>query len=362
MAPYTEHDFPTSPLIVFYEMTRACNLLCVHCRADAQRQRHPDELTTQQAKELFQQLNDFPRPPLLVLTGGDPFKRPDLFQLIAWARSLNLDVALSPSATPLVTDQAIANLKRAGLHRISMSLDGADAPTHDGFRRVPGSFQRTLHIIAQCHAHGLPMQVNTTITRHNFQQVDAMAELLAGLDILLWSVFFLIPTGRALAQPRIDPANYEVVFENLWHQTTRQTYGIKTTEAPHYRRYLSIKSGAAPRLTGRQVGTNDGKGVMFVSHVGEIFPSGFLPIHCGRFPRDSVVDVYQNHPLFRDLRNPDALRGKCGVCEFRPICGGSRSRAYATSGSFRPTLGKLNAIAQGCTRVAARGEHHRPAV
>jgi radical SAM protein with 4Fe4S-binding SPASM domain len=206
------------------------------------------------------------------------------------------------------------------------------------------------------------MQVNTTITRHNFQQVDAMAELLAGLDILLWSVFFLIPTGRALAQPRIDPADYEVVFEKLWQQTTRQTYGIKTTEAPHYRRYLSIKSGAAPRLTGRQVGTNDGKGVMFVSHVGEIFPSGFLPIHCGRFPRDSVVDVYQNHPLFRDLRNPDALRGKCGVCEFRPICGGSRSRAYAVSGDPLAAEPDCVYLPQGWTEGAARAEHHQPAV
>ena len=332
MMPYSPSDFSHSPLLVFYEMTRACNLRCVHCRANAQPHRHPNELNTELSRQLMRQLTDFERPPLLVLTGGDPFKRPDLFELVAYARSLGLTVALSPSATPLVTDQAIENLWRVGVHRMAMSLDGADAATHDGFRRVPGSFERTLRIIAKARSVGLPIQVNTTIARHNVEQVDAIADLLDGLDIELWSVFFLVPTGRALAEQRISPSQYEAVFEKLLKNSLSRSYIVKTTEAPHYRRFVSMKAGGAPKLTGRLVGTNDGMGVMFVSHVGEIFPSGFLPLHCGTFPQDSVVDVYRNHRIFRTLRDHDLLRGKCGRCEFRQICGGSRARAYALSG------------------------------
>jgi radical SAM protein with 4Fe4S-binding SPASM domain len=333
-APYSSSDFSHSPLVVFYEMTRACNLKCVHCRADAQRRRHPDELSTNLARQLIQQLTDFPLPPLLVLTGGDPFKRPDLFELIQWARSLGLTTALSPSATPLVTDAAIQSLTQAGLHRLAMSLDGVDPATHDGFRRVPGSFDRTLRIIKKARSENLPVQVNTTVSIHNVEQIDAIGDLLETLDIELWSIFFLIPTGRGLAQQRISPPQYETVFEKIWKHSRSRSFAIKTTEAPHYRRYVSMKSDGLPMQAGRFVGTNDGKGVMFFSHVGEIFPSGFLPSHCGTFPHDSVVDAYQNHPTFKALRNPDRLGGKCGRCEFREICGGSRARAFALTGDL----------------------------
>lgn len=332
MQPYTAADFDHSPLLVFYETTRACNLKCVHCRADAQTKRHPEELNTEQSKALIKQLNDFQRPPLLVLTGGDPFKRKDLFELISYARGLGLMVALSPSATPLVTDEAIANLQKAGLHRVALSLDAADPETHDNFRRVPGSFQRTLHIIAQCRKEGIPVQVNTTIAKHNIDHIDAMAAMLEGMDIELWSVFFLIPTGRGLAEQRITPLQYEMVFEKLYNQMKKSKYAIKTTEAPQYRRFLAIKMGGAPNLPARLVGTNDGRGVMFVSHVGEIFPSGFMPIECGRYPTNSLVDTYVNAPMFKQLRNSDLLHGKCGVCDYRFICGGSRARSYALTG------------------------------
>lgn len=332
---YTRDDFDHSPLIVFYETTRACDLMCVHCRADAQRRCDPNELSTEQARLMFQQLTQFPRIPLLVLTGGDPLKRADVFELVGDARSLGLQVAMTPSATPLVTRDAIGRLCEAGLHRLAVSLDGADADTHDGFRRVRGSFDRTFQIIRDARDVGLPVQVNTTIARHNLHQVDAIADLLAGEDIVLWSVFFLVPTGRAMARQRISADEYERVFERLWHHTHVQPYAIKTTEAPHYRRFLLQKlreSGKPVRLDGPHVGTNDGRGVMFVSHVGEVFPSGFLPIRCGTFPRDSLVRVYQESVVFRALRDADALEGKCGECEFRQVCGGSRSRAFALSG------------------------------
>ena len=337
-SPYTAADFPHSPMLVFYEVTRACDLVCQHCRACAQPSAHPGELTTRQSKSLIDELATFPKPPLLVLTGGDPLKRGDILDLVHHAVAAGLETAMTPSATPLVTPAAIAALRAAGLRRFAVSLDGADAATHDGFRGVAGSFERTLWIIAEARQAGLPVQVNTTVTRGNVSQIDAMAELLAGQGIVLWSVFFLIPVGRGLRGERLSADECETVFEKLWQHAQRQPYAIKTTEAPHYRRFV-MQRGGNPRyapagirpeqMQRAPVGTNDGRGVMFVSHTGQVFPSGFMPITCGRFPADSVVDVYQNSATFLALRDPDQLKGKCGVCSYRHACGGSRARAYA---------------------------------
>lgn len=332
---YTNECFGHSPLIVFYETTRACNLMCVHCRASAQRTRHPEELSPTQALQLVDELTKFPRPPLLVLTGGDPIKRPDAFDIIAHCKEVGIESAMTPSATPLVTADVVRRLKDSGLHRLAVSLDGADAATHDGFRRVPGSFDRTLRIMDYARDCGLSVQINTTISKINVAQVDAMANLLAGMGIAMWSVFFLVPTGRALAEQRITAPQYEEVFEKLRLHSLKQPYAIKTTEAPHYRRFLLEKAAVGlPAPMGPMVGTNDGRGVMFVSHIGEIFPSGFLPIECGRFPADSIVDVYQNSPTFVALRDPDQLKGKCSRCDYRRICGGSRARAYGLTGDM----------------------------
>jgi MoaA/NifB/PqqE/SkfB family radical SAM enzyme len=334
---YRKADFARSPLLVFYETTRACDLKCQHCRADAQTRCDPNELSAGQARRLVDELLRFPRPPLLVLTGGDPIKRTDIFDLVGYAVTSGLEVALTPSATPLVTAGAVRRLKRAGLHRLAVSLDGGDAATHDGFRGVAGSFTRTFEIVADARAVGLPVQVNTTVARHNLHQVEAIAELLSGLGVELWSVFFLVPTGRAGAGQRLTADECERVFEALWRQQRLRPYAIKTTEAPHYRRFvLQRRREAGGSGVGRPsrapVGTNDGKGVLFVSHTGEICPSGFLPIVCGRFPLDSVVKVYQESAAFRALRDADRLGGKCGACEFKEICGGSRGRAHALSG------------------------------
>jgi radical SAM protein len=333
---HTRADFDHSPMVVFYETTRACDLCCAHCRADAQRWRDPRELTSAQARRLVEQLAEFPKPPLLVLTGGDPMKRQDVFELVEHAVSVGLTVAMTPSATPLVTADAVRRLKQSGLHRLALSLDGADAATHDRFRRVNGSFNRTFQIMADARACTLPLQVNSTIARHNIEQVDAIAQLLAGQNIELWSVFFLVPTGRASVGQRISAEEYEHVFERLLYHTRAQPYAIKTTEAPHYRRFImrrqKIEPTASPAISARFAGTNDGKGVLFVGRTGEIYPSGFLPIECGVFPRDSVVTVYQQHATFRALRDGDLLGGKCGACEFRHVCGGSRARSFALTG------------------------------
>jgi radical SAM protein len=316
----------------------------MHCRASAQENSHPDELTTKQSKALIEQVATFPRRPILVMTGGDPLKRPDLFELIRHAAAKGLEVALTPSATPLATLEAFQEAQAAGVRRLGISLDGPDAKTHDAFRGWEGSFERTLQMLSDARQLGLSVQLNTTITRRNFDKVDEMAELLSTHQIAMWSFFFLVPVGRGEQEERISPEQYEIVFERLWRLAQSQPYGVKTTEAPHYRRYVLQHKGdplEGPKRnggTGRghshraPLGVWDGKGVMFVGHTGEIYPAGFLPLQCGRFPQSSVVDVYQNHPTFLALRDPNQFKGKCGICEYHNICGGSRARAYAVTG------------------------------
>jgi AdoMet-dependent heme synthase len=332
--------FTHSPLLVFYEVTQACDLVCDHCRACAGLEPHRNELTTRQSLELIDQLTEFPSPPTLILTGGDPLKRSDIFELIEYATERRLNVAITPSATPLVTRQAIQRLCRAGISRMAISIDGADARTHDNRRGVVGSFRRSLQILADARAECVPIQVNTTVTPANVQQIDLMAELLAGQRIAMWSVFFLVPVGRAYVAPRLSADQCEAAFERLWIQSQRQVYPIKTTAAPHYRRFVRQRQSAKRKRGGSRspshyasLGVNDGNGVMFVSHVGQIYPSGFMPIFCGRFPAAHVVRVYQESPIFRSLRDIERLEGKCNVCEFRNICGGSRARAYAVTGN-----------------------------
>lgn len=336
---YARSDVNHSPLLVFYETTQACDLACTHCRACAQTRANPSELSKEDSKTLIDQLAEFPKPPMLVLTGGDPLKRQDIYELIDHARVRELDVSITPAATELATDGAIRRLRDAGISRLAVSLDGADAEMHDGLRCVAGSFRRTLEILRAARDLGLPTQVNTVVTRANWHQVNRMAELLADEGIVLWSVFFVVPVGRAAENYCLSAADTESVFTMLWEQSQRQSYLIKTTEAPHYRRFVQqqIKASGTRdeqrRQPGRGVptGLNDGKGVMFVSHTGMIHPSGFMPIVCGIFPFENVVRVYQDSPIFRGLRETDRLEGKCGACEYRNLCGGSRARAFAAT-------------------------------
>ena len=337
---YERRDLGHSPLVVFWETTQACDLACVHCRACAQTRSAPGELTSDEGRLLVDQLCAFPNPPMLVLTGGDPLKRRDIFELVSYGTEQGLDISITPSATPLVTFDALRQLRDCGIARVAVSLDGADAETHDSFRGVSGSFDRTLEILISAESLGIPVQVNTTVTPRNFEQIDDLANLLGEQDIVLWSVFFLVPTGRADAMSRLSPQQYEEVFERLWQNTQRQPYMIKTTEAPHYRRFAALhpsRKEASPhdaRLKAYPtLGINDGKGVMFVGHTGMVYPSGFMPITCGQFPVSSLLDIYQNSPLLTALRDSSNLEGKCHRCEFRNICGGSRARAFAVTGN-----------------------------
>ena len=342
-----DRDYGRSPMIVFYEITRACDLVCAHCRACAQASADPSELTGPESLRLIDQLAEFPEPPLLVLTGGDPLKRPDVCSLIEHAVRRGMETAITPSPTPLVTREAVGRLAEAGLARLAVSVDGADGATHDALRGVPGSFEHTRRIMAHARTFGLPIQVNTTVHPGNVDQLEAMAALLAEERIVLWSLFFVIPVGRATEDLRLATDEHEDVFERLYALAQRMPFAIKTTEAMHYRRFLLQKrsearrSGkpeaplrAAPHAPRRGFhGVNDGRGIMFVSHAGLVYPSGFLPLVCGMFPLESVVNIYQNSPIFRRLRDADSFEGKCGVCDYRHICGGSRARAFAVTGN-----------------------------
>lgn len=346
-------DFDERPFIVIWETTQACDLACVHCRACAQPLRNSGELTTEEAKRMIDEITAM-EAPLFVMTGGDPLKRPDIYELVSYAAEKGIRPSLTPSATPLLTREAVYKLKESGLARLAISLDGPTAEIHDAFRRVNGSYQWTLDAVKYAHEVGLPVQINTTITRHNLQYLDEMIDLLEQLDIVLWSVFFLVPTGRGQDIDLISAEEFEQVFEKLYQTARRVMFDIKSTEAQHYRRYLLQRRtevrkqggnppGKMPHFIGISTedgigraprGINDGKGFVFISHLGEVFPSGFLPVSAGNIRSHSLADLYRNSPLFKELRSTANLKGKCGRCEYREICGGSRARSHAMTGDM----------------------------
>jgi AdoMet-dependent heme synthase len=340
-------DFNERPFIAIWEVTQACDLACVHCRASAQPDRSPMELSTEEGKDLIDQIAAL-KVPVFVLTGGDPIKRPDLFELIGHARSVGVRVSLTPSATPLLTREVIVRLKEAGLARLAVSMDGASAETHDAFRGMSGSFARTLEAVHWANEIGLPVQINTTFSRRNIDEIDLLVVLMKKLKITLWSVFFLVPTGRGKLNELLSADEFESVFAKIYSLSKTASFDIKTTEAQHYRRFLlqqrvterklGIEAGPPNQRTidaiGRAPrGLNDGKGFVFISHKGEVFPSGFLPLSAGSIREQTLGEIYRESRLFRDLRDASKLEGKCGSCEFKEICGGSRARAYALTGN-----------------------------
>ena len=345
-------NFEQNPFVVIWEMTRSCALKCVHCRAEAVEQRNPDELNEKEAFTLLYEVRHFGKP-LVVLTGGDPMRRPDVFNVVEYGTGLGLRMAVTPSATSEMTCEKVRKLKEAGLARLAVSLDGSTPEIHDAFRRVEGSYQWTLDIIRWANEAELPVQINTTITRHNIKDIDALCSLMESLKIVLWSVFFLVPVGRGKLEDEIRGSEYEFVFNKMVDLSLRCSFDIKSTAAPHYRRVViqrKRKSGEFDEGisgggffaegvgsrggdgVGRSAGVNDGNGFLFISHTGEIYPSGFLPISTGNVRTDSLVDVYRNSFLFKRLRDTSRLKGKCGACEYKTVCGGSRARAW---GVFR---------------------------
>ncbi len=353
-------DASERPFIVIWEVTRACQLVCAHCRADAVHHRSSLELDTDEGRGLLDEIASFGRPrPIVVLTGGDPFERPDLPELVAYGTELGLSMSLSPSVTPRLTPAVLSELRAAGAKAVSLSLDGATAATHDGLRGVPGVFSATLAAAEAVRDAGLRLQLNTTVNAGNVHELPALLGRVLDLQATLWSVFFLVPTGRGAAVPTLSAAETEEVLH--WLHDVSVHLPIKATEAAHFRR-LAIQRAAAvdldaafpvgplrhelreetQRLLGdrppRSVGprppldVNAGRGFAFVDHHGLVYPSGFLPVPVGSVRERPFPDIYRNAPLLQALRQPDGFGGRCGRCEFRRVCGGSRSHAHAVTG------------------------------
>ena len=350
-------NYDETPFLAIWEVTQSCDLACKHCRAAAQPLPHHEQLTTAEGKALIDQIADM-HVPIFVFTGGDPLKRADVFELIRYASDKGVKVAVTPSATPLLTRESIFKMKEAGLVRLGISLDGSTPEIHDAFRGLPGAWARTIQAVEWANEAGVPIQVHTTISRHNADDLDSLCALFERLSIVMWNVFFLVPVGRGQLDDLLSGEEFEQVFGKIYELSRRVNFQIKTTEAMHYRRYLlqhnleerrmghghphgtahayepgAPSSDAQARTaswTTRRV--NDGKGFLFVSHVGNVYPSGFLPIHAGNIREKPLADIYRNAPIFKALRNTSRLEGKSGACEYKEICGGSRARAYALTG------------------------------
>ena len=347
-------DFNRAPLLLIWEVTRACALACRHCRAAAIDERHPCELTRKEGKRL---LDDTAKmgTPLTVFSGGDPLQRDDLEDLIAHAAHLGLRTGTIPAATDRLTQTRVQQLKDAGLNQMALSLDGFCARAHDDFRRVKGSFTKTMSAVAWARAAELPLQINTVFGAWNARSFGSIAHLVEHvLRPVMWEVFFLVPTGRGSELTGCTPEDFEHLFAEIFKLSKRVRFMIKVTEGPHYRRYVLERNGAgasrSPQATSaapvtaasvppamrRHVGAgvNAGKGFCFVSHTGDVCPSGFLPLVAGNVRETSVANIYRSSLLFNELRNTQLLKGRCGRCAFREICGGSRSRAFALTGDY----------------------------
>lgn len=358
-----KHPADERPFIVIWEATQACPLVCRHCRASARPDRDPLELDTSAAMDLMMQVAQFGRPPpLFVITGGDPFQRPDLADLVRHGTRIGLPVSVSPSGTSTLTTSALAGLRDAGARAVSLSLDAAGAAGHDRFRGVDGVYELTMRAWDSALELGLKVQINTAVTGDTVSELPDIAALVRDRGALLWSVFFLVPTGRGQRLRGLDPAGTEDVLNALYD--LGETIPVKTTEAHHFRRVCVQRAILAERgvppaetlglgplyrslrerfdqldLVDRRhrprrapLRVSAGNGFVFVSHRGEVHPSGFLPVSAGNVRRAKLVDIYRHSPLFTGLRDPDRLAGRCGACEFRAICGGSRARAYAVTG------------------------------
>lgn len=335
-------DFDDHPLLAIWETTQACDLVCAHCRACATTTRATNELTTEEAKRLLSQIHAMGTP-LCILTGGDPALRDDLVELVGYGSGLGLTMALTPSGTPLMRRELLSALAAAGLARVAVSVDGPDGRAHDTFRGVLGSFAQSMRILREARELGLETQMNFTLSRVSLGHVAAMADLARDVGVAMFVLFLVVPTGRANESLMLTADEVEQALEELARIAADYPFQVKTTAAPHFRRVLLERhhSGSPVGLL-RDVhdgtvrgprGINDGSGFLFVSHTGDVMPSGFFPVSAGNVREDDLAAIYRDSPLFRRLRDVDRLEGKCGACPFRRVCGGSRARALATTGN-----------------------------
>jgi radical SAM protein len=333
--------FARAPLRVYWELTRACDLACRHCRAEAQPARAADELTTDECRAVLADLAlAGPPPPHVIFTGGDPLERPDLLELTREAVALGLGVSLAPSATTALTGKAVRALRDAGVSALSLSLDGSTPARHDAIRGVLGCYGWTLAAAARIVAAGVPMQINTLVTRETERDLESIAEVVQRLGAARWSLFFLVPVGRGRVLTPLSAREAETTLGWVARNAGRWRFTVTTTEAPHFRRIMLERMRAEGRSgeeirhspLGRGFGIRDGNGIMFIAANGDVMPSGFLPLVVGNVRRTGPMSLYRNDVMFQALREPDRFRGRCGVCEYRALCGGSRARAWAAAG------------------------------
>ncbi|MFO1445332.1 TIGR04053 family radical SAM/SPASM domain-containing protein [Bacillus sp. Bva_UNVM-123] len=348
-------DYNENPFIVIWEVTRACQLKCIHCRADAQLKPDPNELSNEEGFKLIDQIYEMNNP-MLVFTGGDCMMRADLYELADYAVKKGMRVSMTPSATDNVTKERMKKAKEVGLSRWGFSLDGPTPEIHDHFRGTPGSFDLTIEKIKYLNELEMPLQINTVISKYNYDHLEQMAELVKDLKAIMWYIFLLVPTGRGQQDACLTPVEHEKVFRWLYELGKTAPFDIKTTAAQHYRRVVlqekvrehkldkeiiryedTITKDHASVIDGLKrapKGVNDGNGFIFVSHTGDVYPSGLLPIKVGNVRETPLKEIYRESPVLKQLRNPDLYKGKCGVCEYRFVCGGSRSRTYAVTGDY----------------------------
>jgi len=367
-------DLSKRPFIIFWELTRACKLACKHCRAKAQRERHPDELSFEETKRVIEQIKAFGKPyPLVVITGGDPLLREDVFDIVKYGVSNGLRIAMAFSGTDLATLEVLESLKEAGVSRIAISIDGSNESIHDGFRGVKGTFRESMKILKNTRKVGISTQINTTVTKFNLHDLANIAKLAIENKVTLWDVFFVVPTGRAKMEYMPSSQEFEDILNWLYDVSKKTGLNVKSSAATHLRRIelqrdagmemkvselyyellhqidgleAEFKSDSAGSIIAgghgksladgikRMMGITDGRGMFFISHVGEVYPSGFLPLVAGNVRKTGLKEIYNESQIFKDLKDPDKLKGKCGRCEYRRICGGSRARAYAVTSDY----------------------------
>jgi radical SAM protein len=334
-------DLARNPMIVYWEMTQACGLACRHCRAEAMLQKHPNELNHTESRALLQQIRAFGDPlPHLILTGGDPLRRPDLYELIDEAVSLGLEASITPAATQSLTRDVVAELHAHAISSLGLSLDGSNADKHEAVRGVPGCFDWTMDASRYAAEVDMPIQVNTLVAAETADDLPAIFDLLLAHRVMRWSLFFLIGVGRGRMLEPVSPERGEQVMRWSLELARSAPFAIKTTEAPSYRRIAleQMRASNMPLEAMRRssvlrgFGIRDGNGIVFVSNTGDICPAGFLPLALGNVRNNELAKVYRNESTFRALHDANAFKGKCGECEYRIICGGSRARAFAATG------------------------------
>lgn len=328
---------------MYYECTVACDLACKHCRAEAMPDADPDELSTDEAKKLLREVKELGSH--LIISGGDPLKRHDLFELLAYAQEINLTVGVTPTTSPLATFESIKKMKELGIFFLGISLDGATPKSQDSFRGVEGTFNNSMNVLQYAKELEIPVQINTTCTGETVEEIENVYYLIKDKfapPVKRWSVFFLVPVGRGKDLEMPSEHQVNKIFDFLYNKSKESPFHITTTEAPFYKAYFIMKELENGRIIQDAISANmklafgvrDGNGIIFVSNNGTIYPSGFLELPLGNIKEDNLGNIYRNNKALQLLRDPDTYTGKCGSCSYKYLCGGSRARAFATEGSY----------------------------